>query len=140
MLRELQALLGHLDFACGVIIPRRAFCRHLYTTTVGACRPHHFVRVTKELREELQLWRTLLEAYNGVSFWQQPMLLQADLQMHSDAASGASFGLFWKGKWCAEQRPWSWGDRGKNRDLAFVPIVVAVVLWADEFRNRTVHS
>jgi hypothetical protein len=34
-LRELQSLLGLLNFACSVIIPARAFLRRLFGLTIG---------------------------------------------------------------------------------------------------------
>ena len=38
-LRELQSLIGLLNFACSVVLPGRAFLRHLIDLTIGISRP-----------------------------------------------------------------------------------------------------
>ena len=45
-LRELQSLIGLLNFACSVIVPGRAFLHRLIDLTVGHSKPHHFIRLT----------------------------------------------------------------------------------------------
>lgn len=40
------------------------------------------------------MWGMFLEKYSGMSFWRQPMLLQAKLQVQPDEASGAGLSLF----------------------------------------------
>ena len=49
-LRELQSLIGVLNFACSVIVPGRAFLRRLIDLTMGIRRPHHHVRLTREVK------------------------------------------------------------------------------------------
>ena len=46
-LRELQSLIGLLNFACSVVLPGRAFLRRLIDLTVGITRPQHFIRLTR---------------------------------------------------------------------------------------------
>lgn len=58
------------------------------------------------------------------------------MQVHSDAASGTGFGIFWEGKWCAEKWPSAWSEQDLIRDLTFLeffPILVAVVLQTHHF-------
>lgn len=50
----------------------RAFCRRMYEATAGVCRPHVFIQVTRELKEDLQIWEIFLGEYNSVSFWCWP--------------------------------------------------------------------
>ena len=40
-LRELQSLIGLLNFACLVVVPGTAFLRRLINLTIGVKRPHH---------------------------------------------------------------------------------------------------
>ncbi|XP_053143522.1 uncharacterized protein LOC128341261 [Hemicordylus capensis] len=141
-LRELQVVTGHLNFACRVVAPGRAFLRRICDLTMGLRAPHHRVRVTEGVRADLSLWESFLAGYNGVTFWRQEQLLEADLQVHSDAAGGAGFGLYFRGRWCAAPWPRDWFERGVTRDLTFLelfPIVVAVHIWAEEFADSSVR-
>ena len=57
--RENQSLVGLLNFECSVIIPGRAFLRHLIDLTHGIRLSHHLIRV----------WLSFLANYNGRSFF-----------------------------------------------------------------------
>lgn len=60
----------------------------------GELRPYHRVRVSAEIQEDSRMWQQFLENFNGVSFWRDERLLEAELQVHSDAAGGLGFGLY----------------------------------------------
>ncbi|XP_053164950.1 uncharacterized protein LOC128350575 [Hemicordylus capensis] len=78
----------------------------------------------------------------GVSVMLRLDLLEADFQVQSDAAGGLGFSLYLRDRWCAEHWPQDWAERGITRDLTFLelfPIVVAVHIWADQFRNSAVR-
>ena len=47
-LRQLQFLLGKLNIFTKAIIPGRAFVRRMHDATLGACKPHHFIRLAKK--------------------------------------------------------------------------------------------
>ncbi|XP_053106618.1 uncharacterized protein LOC128325152 isoform X1 [Hemicordylus capensis] len=141
-LKQMQQLIGHLNFACRVVVPGRPFLRRLCDAIKGVRLGHHRVRVTAPMRADLQLWESFLDSYNGVSFWRESLLLEADLQVQSDAAGGFGFGVYFRGRWCAERWPAAWVASGVIRDLTFLeffPIVVAIHLWADLFRDRAVR-
>lgn len=63
--------------------------------------PSHHTQVSVAMRADLQVWLHFLEQFNGVSFWREDRLVEAELQMHSDAVGGHRFGLYFRGKWCA---------------------------------------
>lgn len=74
-LKEVQSLTGHLNFACCVILPGRAFLRRLIDLTIGIQSPFHFIRLKKEVKADLRNWQEYLDEYNGKSyfledFWQ----------------------------------------------------------------------
>ncbi|XP_053105446.1 uncharacterized protein LOC128324664 isoform X1 [Hemicordylus capensis] len=141
-LRDLQVIVGHLNFACRVIAPGRAFLRRLCDATKGLRAPHHRVRVTHELREDARMWVEFLRDFNGISLWRSKFLLEAELQIQSDAAGGHGFGLFFRGRWCASRWPPAWIEMGVTRDMTFLeffPIVVAVHIWARDFEDRAVQ-
>ncbi|XP_077182618.1 uncharacterized protein LOC143832292 [Paroedura picta] len=139
-LKEMQVLLGHLNFVCKVVAPGRAFCARLAHATRGLSKPHHRMRISHGIREDLRTWQEFIGHFNGVSLWQEDIRLRGDLQVHSDAAGGAGFGVLYRDRWCAKQWPAWWGAE-LLRDLTFLeffPLVVAVVLWREEFRNKRV--
>ncbi|KAM9319605.1 uncharacterized protein PAF06_003991 [Gastrophryne carolinensis] len=52
-LKQLQSVLGKLNFACRVLPMGRVFMRRLSLATVGIKEPHHFIRLTAELKEDV---------------------------------------------------------------------------------------
>lgn len=54
-LRELQSLLGLLNFACGVIIPEKAFLRRLFDLTILHTSPHYRINLNSDARLDLKL-------------------------------------------------------------------------------------
>lgn len=68
-LKELQSLIGLLNFACSVIIPGRAFLRRLIDLTIGYKAPHHYVRLTCTVKDDLKVWVNFLHNFNGKSFF-----------------------------------------------------------------------
>ena len=129
-LKELQEVVGHLNFACKVVAPGRAFVRRLCSAMSGLRRPMHKTRVTRGMREDLMVWEQFLEQFNGVSFWRSEISLKADNQVNSDAAGAQGFRIYFRGRWCAGTWPEEWHQQGITRDLTFLeffPIVGA--LW-----------
>ena len=59
-LKELQSLIGLLNFACSVIIPGRAFLRRLIDLTHGIRLSHHLIKLNRESKEDLNVWLTFL--------------------------------------------------------------------------------
>ena len=52
MLKELQPLIGLLNFACSVVTPGRIFLRRLINLTIGIKHSHHFIRLTSEAKKD----------------------------------------------------------------------------------------
>ncbi|XP_077775069.1 uncharacterized protein LOC144325502 [Podarcis muralis] len=65
-LRQLQSLLGHLNFACRVVAPGRPFCSRLARLTSGLQAPQHRVRLSSQVRADLSIWMEFLEEFNAV--------------------------------------------------------------------------
>ena len=141
-LRELQQIVGHLNFACRVIAPGRPFIRRLCFAMQGLHKPWHKARVTQGMREDLLVWSKFLENFNGISFWKGEISLRADFQVHSDTAGSLGFGIYFKDRWCAGTWPEAWHAKGVTIDLTFLeffPIVGALWLWAEEWANSVVR-
>jgi hypothetical protein len=140
-LRYLQSLIGSLNFACQVIVPGRAFCRRLIDATCNVCRPHHKIRATLAMQDDLIVWLSFLSNYNGTTvildhFWSS----KYQLNLFSDSAGGKGkgFGICHDRK-CA-QACWSnsWISSGILTDITFLelfPVVIALNIWGESLRN-----
>ena len=78
-LKEIQSLIGFLNFACSVVVPGRAFLRRLIDLTKGVKLPHYRIRLTKSFKADLRLWQTFFDEFNGRSF------LLGDTCMHGES-------------------------------------------------------
>ena len=56
ILRELQSLLGLLNFATGCVVPGRAFLCRLYDLTINVSNPNIFSKLNNEARADLAAW------------------------------------------------------------------------------------
>ena len=68
-LKELQSLIGLLNFACSVVLPGRAFLQRLIDLTKGVRLPHHRIRITEACRHDLQVCLQFLRDFNGRTFF-----------------------------------------------------------------------
>jgi hypothetical protein len=64
-LRELQSLIGLLNFACCVVQPSRTFLRKLIDRTKGIQQPHFHIRLNKESRLDIAAWLFFIDHFNG---------------------------------------------------------------------------
>lgn len=140
-LRDLQSLLGKLNFACRIIPMGRVFCRRLAMATAGAKSPAHFIRLSAALREDLSVWVSFLEIFNGRSLFLADPVSSWELKLFTDASGSHGFGAYFQGEWCAAPWPDSWKAKGWCTNLALLelfPLVVSLVLWGERLRHRRV--
>ena len=76
-LKELQQIVGHLNFACRVVIPGHAFLWQLCNAMKGLNRPMHRTRFTQGMKEDLE-WNKFLAEFNGLTFWRGEIGLKSD--------------------------------------------------------------
>lgn len=140
-LRQLQSLLGKLNFACRIRPMGRIFSRRLCAATAGVLMLHHFIRLSRELKADLRVWEKILVTYNGRSLWMASVVAASDIDIFTHAAGSSGFGAFCQGAWCAAAWPKEWSVAGFLRNLVLLklfPIVVAVEIWGSKFRDRRV--
>ncbi|KAM4748731.1 LOW QUALITY PROTEIN: uncharacterized protein WCC33_006112 [Rhinophrynus dorsalis] len=140
-LHQLQSLLGKLNFACRILPMGRVFSRRLARLTAGVKRPHHFIRLSPEVRSDLVVWDSFLRNFNGRALWLDPVSSNEEVGLQTDAAGSVGFGAILGEEWCAGRWPSWWMDSGLTRNLVFLelfPIVVALELWGDSLRNKCV--
>ena len=139
-LRELQSLIGKLNFACRAVSPGRPFCRRLIDATMGVKQPFHRIRITNAMKEDLKIWLSFLNSFNGSCLiLPDSWLDNSDLQLFTDASGSLGFGAYCQGHWAHGKWPANWQDGGP--DITYkelFPIVVAIELWGSQLANKRV--
>ena len=138
-LKELQSLNGMLNFACGIIVPARAFCRRLYNLSQGLTKSYYKVKITKAVKADLQVWKMFLLEYNNKTFFLDYKWLRSDiLKLETDAASTIGFGARFGSKWFAGV----WDKKCLRLNIALLelyPIYIALVIWVQFFSNKCIN-
>ncbi len=139
--RELLSLLGHLNFACRVIYPGRAFVSYMISLSSSVSKLHHYIKISAECRSDMNMWSKFLQDWNGVSmFMNDELTLADDMQFFTDATPRAYAG-YYCGKWFQECFPDSFISSDAVASMALYelyPIVMAAVLWGDKWAKRRI--
>jgi len=141
-LKQLQSIIGLLNFACGCIVPGRAFLRRLYDLTKGVTRPSHFIRLNMEARADFNMWGVFMQSFNGrCMFLQDDWVDSQMLHLYTDASSKIGFSAVFGSEWVAD----IWQDSFKEHHinvLELIPIVIAVAVWGKKMSNHKIkfHS
>lgn len=99
-LRELQSLIGLLNFACCVVQPGRTFLRRLIDRTKGIQQPHFHIRMNKESRLDIAAWLIFIEHFNGKTMLLKQIWISANkLHLYTDAAGSLGFGAIFESEW-----------------------------------------
>ena len=133
-LRQLQSLIGVLNFACKVIVPGRPFLRRLINLTMGVNKPNFHIRLNNEARLDLAAWLIFLESFNGISILRNVQWLSSEkLELFTDASNLGFAGVL-QGKWFQGKWPLSWLDKHISVKELF-PIVLALKMWPSYLRD-----
>ena len=137
-LRDLQSLIGLLNFTCSVVVPGRAFLRRMIDLTVGVRRPHHHIRLTKETKHDIVVWLKFLDSFNGRSFFLNDRWeISSSLELFTDAAGSKGYGAIFGTHWICGDFPPEW----QSFNITFLelfPIVIAVHLWGSQMTNKCI--
>ena len=137
-LKELQSLIGLLNFACSVATPGRAFLRRLIDLTRGISQPHFFIRLNRSVKSDLRIWQTFLSSFNGKSlFLDDHWRNNQKLNLYTDASGAIGFGALFGREWCYGKWPENW-FKYNIAVLEFYPIVLSLCLWGHRMRNQCV--
>jgi len=110
-LKEMQSLTGSLVFCTRTLPSGRTFNRRLYGSFKNASKPHHFITLTKGIREDLKMWQLFLQKFNGYCYIQDlEWESSSNLHLFTDSASGKSLG-------CGAYLDGSWGFSQMARTL-----------------------
>ena len=71
----------------------RAFIRRMYASMSNGKKTHHRIRLTQGIKEDLRMWPTFLNEFNGVSYMLDvEWVSSAQLQLYTDSAGGSGLG------------------------------------------------
>ena len=141
-LRELQALIGSLNFACRVVPPERAFLQPMIELTRKVFQPHHHIKLTSGFFKDLNMWQEFISGWNGASFFLSTSWTNSDsLHLYTDASGSIGFGgilssQWFNGKWRAHQQLGQSGINIAWQEL--FALVVACHLWGSTFSNKRI--
>ena len=139
-LRQMQSLLGLLQFTCKVIVPGRAFLQQLYRLTAGCSKPFHRIRLTHSARKDLSIWLYFLENHNGVTLYKEEMFLSHQvIKFQSDASKHIGCAAIWGDHWFYVKWPSTWWHDQNITFLEFVPIIMALEAWGPQLRNKCIE-
>ena len=86
-LRELQSLIGTLQFACRVVVPGRAFLQRMINLTRGVREPHHHIKLNSPFRKDVAMWLLFLDHWNGKNIFLDPSTTNSpDFEFYTDAS------------------------------------------------------
>lgn len=139
-LKELQSLIGLLNFACLVVVPGRAFLRRIIDLTCGVSNPSHFIRLTCETRSDLQMWSHFIENYNGKSVILPDVFTSSDKALlFTDASGSIGFAGVLGTEWFA--LGWDVVSDLEHHQIAIkelFPIVLALEVWGPSLANKKI--
>ena len=136
-LRQLQSLIGMLNFACQVVPPGRTFLRRLINLTIGLKKPFHHRRLNSEAKADLKAWQIFLDNFNGKAIFPTGIThSSSSLHLFTDA-SDLGFGCIFGRKWFFGQFSSDW-LQFHIAVREFLPIVISLEIWCHQFHNSTV--
>ena len=134
--RDLQSLVGKLNFAARVVFGGRTFLRRIIDVMNTLKRPHHHTRPTAKLRADLSWWAEFLSVFNGVSFFVNSEPVGSE-EFSTDACPIGGGGFF-QGDWFYINWEIDFPDLTKahiNLKETFT-VLAALERWKHQLRNN----
>jgi len=141
-LKELQSLIGTLNFACKVVPPGRPFLQRMIDLTRNVFQPHHHIKLSSGFFKDLTMWQLFLSDWNGANFFLSTSWVDSDsLLLHTDASGSLGFGGIFGSKWF--QGGWQTNQQLGQPGTSIAwqelfALVVACHLWGKEFSNKRI--
>ncbi|KAK3108908.1 hypothetical protein FSP39_018419 [Pinctada imbricata] len=133
-LKEMQSLVGSLNFFSKAVPNARAFNRRFYDATIGVTKPHHHIKLTNEIKDDMNMWLEFLEKFNGVRILHDQEWFGNDvINLYTDSSGNQNLGCggYCDGSWFYWQWPNDW-EEPVFKEMTFlelVPILLAVKVW-----------
>ena len=164
MVKQLQVLMGYLNFLSRAIPAGHTFTRRIYAKfTVVSCKqkvdkqgnefrvqlkPYHHVQIDQELHFDCEVWRIFLENYRNNAVC-RPIIDMAkvntakDLNFYSDASANErlGFGAVFNNHWLFAQ--WECGYiktfKPSIEYLELLGLTAALLTWGHLLRNQRIQ-
>ena len=141
---ELQQLCGFLNFLSRCILPGRAFSKRLYAHQKPGMKQHHHLRVTPEMRMDLNIWDKFLKHQSIYCrpFMDYTLVKAQDIDFYTDASKNPFLGFC--GRFGEQFMMQQWNtDFIIKYDpsityLELYTVTAAVLAWGDRLANRRV--
>lgn len=138
-LKDMQSVIGLLNFACNVVLPGRAFLRRLINTTVGITKSYYRIRLNKEVKADLHTWLAFLDQFNGRSVFLPDRWVDSnELKLYTDASGSIGYGAVLGGHWFYGTWDVNW-KKCNITLLEFYPIVLALKVWSHILKNKCIY-
>ena len=89
---------------------------------------NHYIRLNREVKEDLEMWLSFLSNFNGSSFFlEDTWLSSSKLNLFTDASGALGFGAIFGSHWCHG----NWPPSCEDQNIAIVeiyPIVLSLYL------------
>lgn len=141
-LKQLQSLIGTLNFACKVVPPECPFLQRMIALTRHVSKLHHHIKLNAGFFHDLNMWKEFISHWNGANFFLSSTWLDTNmLDLHTDASGalgyGGIFGKNWfQGKWGTHQMLGQPGISIAWQEL--FAIVVACQVWGNILQDHRI--
>ena len=132
-LKELQCLIGSLNFACKVIPPGRPFLQRMIQLTRNVSLPHHRIKLSQGFFKDLRMWEDLICNWNGARFF----VFSLGHFRYLVSVNRCVIPHWFQGSWEPHQKLGQPGISIAWQEL--FAFVVACHLWANFFSNRRIQ-
>ena len=113
-------------------------CYVFIDLTKGIACASHFIRLSRSVKADLNMWKSFLDDFNGRSFFlADNWSTSCSFNLYTDAAAGCGFGAIFGRFWSYGE----WLDQWKTLNiviLEFYPIVLSVLLWGHFMQNQRI--
>ncbi|VDI48290.1 Hypothetical predicted protein [Mytilus galloprovincialis] len=96
------------------------------------------------MREDIKVWTSFLEQYNGVTVMIDSLWTSNDmLELFTDSAGGQNkgFGIYFQGKWAQSCWPKEWAEHDLLKDITYLelfPVVISLHIWGVHLKNKRI--
>ena len=137
-LKDVQSVIGLLNFACQVITPGRPFLRRLIALTMGIQNPRRPITLDQEARLDLSAWLLFIKHFNGTSMFLHDRWIQSTkLHFYTDSSGAIGFAAVFGNHWFNGAWDESWTERDISIKEMF-PVVIALEAWGHLIKNHCI--
>ena len=139
-LKELQSLIGTLNFACKVIPPGRPYLQGMIELTRNI-KQHH-IKLSAGFFKDIEMWKQFIVNWNGASFFLSSAWEDSTcLNLHTYTSGTLGYGGFFNGKWF--QGKWEPQQQLGQPEITIAwqelfAIVVACHIWGESLQHKQI--